>query len=133
MSLPINNYELIICNNNLDYLLAKNQEANAVSLFLIMFVVLSNAILYYLSNKIISNYLTQIYYYKILVNDLNNRYDLELELDSPNIKDCVIEYQTRPEVEADSEESEEEEEETTNKRTLRSNSLTIKGNGWKLD
>ncbi len=132
MSLPINNYELLICNNNLDYLLSKNQEANAISLLLIFFFVISNSIMYYYSNKIINNYISKIYHYNILLSDLNNRYDLELDLS--DIKECVIEFQTRPEVESDEEEEESEEDtSSTNRRNLRSHSLNIKGNGWKLD
>ena len=128
MSLPITNYELLICNNHVDYLLAKNQEANMTSILFLCFFVISNTFVYCIGNKIINNYINKIYYYNILLTDLNDRYDLELDL--TNIKDCYIEYHTRPEL---SEEEDGSDEETSNDEDDTSDSLTIKGKDWKLD
>ena len=123
MSLPITNYELLICNNQVDYLLAKNQESNMVSLLSLCLLVISNTFIYYVGSKIINKYIHQIYYYNILLTDLNDRYDLELDLS--NIKNCYVEYHTRSDEESTDEES------TDVENT--SDSLTIKGKDWKLD
>ena len=124
MSLPITNYELLMCNNHVDYLLDKNQESNMVSLLSLCLLVISNTFIYYVGIKIINKYIHQIYYYNILLTDLNDRYDLELDLS--NIKNCYLEYHTRHDEESTDEETSDAEDNT-------SDSLTIKGKDWKLD
>ena len=128
MSLPITNYELLMCNNHVDYLLAKNQEASLTSLLFLCLFVISNTFIYYVGNKIINKYIDQLYYYNILLTDLNDRYDLELDLS--NIKNCYIEYHTRSET---SDEEDGSDEETSDAEDNTSDSLTIKGKDWKLD
>ena len=128
MSLPITNYELLMCNNHVDYLLAKNQEASLTSLLFLCLFVISNTFIYYVGNKIINKYIQQLYYYNILLTDLNDRYDLELDLS--NIKNCYLEYHTRPETSDDEEGSDEE---TSDAEDNTSDSLTIKGKDWKLE
>ena len=128
MSLPITNYELLMCNNHVDYLLDKNQESNMVSLLSLCLLVISNTFIYYVGSKLINKYIHQLYYYNILLTDLNDRYDLELDLS--NIKNCYLEYHTRQE---SSEEEEGSDEETSDAEDNTSDSLTIKGKDWKLD
>ena len=81
------------------------------ALLFICFCVFSNALAYNIGHYLLHNYKEKIYYYKKLLAELNNRYELELDLS--DIKKAYEEYDERDEEDGDT--------------------LTIKGNGWKLD
>lgn len=150
-TLPYDNSEL-----NIEYLIAKNHEVNTTSSMITVIFLFFSIVMYSLFNGILTNYMSRIIKLTKLVYLIDNVYNLNLELDDvDSLIECLEEQvvghsESESDGGSDHEDEEDSQKEPINlmvnldsnsRRVLRSqtqktptsNSIVIKGNGWKLD
>ena len=152
-TLPYDNSEL-----NIEYLIAKNQEANTTSSMITVIFLFFSIVIYSLFEGILPNYSTRLIKLTKLVYLIDTVHDLNLELDDVDALIECLEEQVTDNMEPDGSEStsdggsdEEDDEDSQNEpinlmvnldgnsrrvlrsQTRKSSNLDIKGNGWKLD
>jgi hypothetical protein len=129
--------DIYACNESsnefqLNAMIAKSTEAQLVSLMIIGFFIIFNTLLYKSVTKIISLQREQIVKYQLISEYYMNQYGVP-ELVNPFDTDAIFKHII------DNEEKDDITIDDGNTRILRShkkvetNSLNIKGNGWKLE
>ena len=150
-TLPYDNSEL-----NIEYLIAKNHEVNTTSSMITVIFLFFSIVMYSLFERLLSNYNTRLIKLTRLVYLIDAVHNLNLELDDiDSLIECLEEQvvghsESESDGGSDDDSSDDSQNETINlmvnlnnnsrrvlrsqtRKTSESNSLVIKGKGWKLD